>query len=395
MPRRASIYKGSEYSLDELKILLRKQTAELQKEIRLRKRTAAKLEQSQKALKISEEKFRNSVGTSPLGVRIFTPDDETLYANKSLLNICGCTTIDELRTTPLTERYTSQSYAEYLVRRERRRLGLPVSDPFEVSMAGKNGKITDLRAFRREVVWEGRIAYQTIYEDITIEKRAKEMMTALSHRLIEVQENERRNLARELHDQIGQLLNVVNLSLQRAVKPTETNASALVNEAQTQIKELLDRVNNMSFALRPIMLDDLGLLDALIWYLRSYRNSTGVRVDFKHFGLDRIIDPQITTTVYRIVQECLTNVARHARVKVASLRVWIDQSTIGMEVEDKGVGFDTSNMSAVSSVGISGMRERAALVGGNLAVVSVPGSVTTVTAKIPLLGEDGNVEEEA
>ncbi len=186
---------------------------------------------------------------------------------------------------------------------------------------------------------------------------------------------------------------MVNLLLQRAASPTEQDNGPLLNEAQAQIGELVHYIRNLSLDLRPTMLDDLGLLDTLIWYLGRYSANTKVQVAFKHYGLGRPMEPQIATTVYRVVQEALTNVARHAGVDHAILRVWAARHAVYLQVEDNGTGFDPSALAAGNSCGITGMRERVALVGGNLSVESTPGAGTCVTAEIPLEKVDDGHKE--
>ena len=350
---------------------------------------------AEQTIRASEESFRNSLDTSSLGIRIVNAYGETLYANKALLDIYGYGSVDELRATPTSQRYTADSYVEHLVRKDRRRLGLPVADIYDISIVHKDGGVRQLRVHRGEVKWAGKTEHQAMYEDVTNEKRAQETLTALSHRLIKVQEEERHTIARELHDQIGQSLNVVNLLLQRATRPTETDVTTLINAAQEQVVELITRVSNLSLDLRPMMLDHLGLLDTFMWYLGRYTAITRVQVDFKHFGLGELIKPEVAITVYRVVQEALTNVARHAGVDRAAVNIWADRDRIYVRVEDKGSGFDPGAVDSTASSGISGMHERVSLMGGSLSIKSAPGTGALVSAEIPLGSARGDKKETA
>ena len=345
--------------------------------------------QAERALRASEENYRNSLDNSPLGIRILTVDGETLYANQSLLNIFGCTTVNELRAAPVAERYAGERYAENKVRGKQGSAWRPVTDTYEVSIIRKDGEIRHLRVYQREVKWAGEARYQAIYEDVTDYRRARETLTSLSRRLIEIQEDERRNIARELHDQVGQSLNVVNLLLQRTISAPAGDNVSLLSEAQSQVAELISRVSNLSLDLRPSMLDDLGLLDALVWYIGRYTATTNVQVDFKHFGLEREMEPEIKTTLYRVVQEALTNVARHAGVDRATVNIWADKGRLCLRIEDKGRGFDPTSLSSSNSSGVSGMQERLSLVGGTLNIESAPEKGTCIIAEIPL----GNASE--
>jgi len=143
----------------------------------------------------------------------------------------------------------------------------------------------------------------------------------------------------------------------------------------------------LSLGLRPTMLDDLGLLPALLWLTKRFADQTGVHVHLEHAGLDRRFAPEIETAVYRIVQEALTNVARHASVKEATARIWATQDSLHVQVEDRGKGFRVEGaLAAPTSSGLSGMRERAVALGGDLIVESTPGVGTRVTLQVPLSG---------
>jgi signal transduction histidine kinase len=133
------------------------------------------------------------------------------------------------------------------------------------------------------------------------------------------------------------------------------------------------------------LLDHLGLLPALIWQLERFSARTGVRVDFRHDGVEgRRFRGEIETAVFRIVQEALTNVARHARVEDATVYVWANSEIIGAQVKDSGVGFSQEVLAATASTGLHGMRERATLLGGQLTLESTPGVGTHVRVEIPL-----------
>jgi PAS domain S-box-containing protein len=231
----------------------------------------------------------------------------------------------------------------------------------------------------------GKIAVYAMYRDITERKEAEKALHALSIRLMEVQETERRNLARELHDEIGQLLTGLRLLL----SPNEGSpADALkirFEQAQTIVDDVLTRVRGLSFDLRPADLDQLGLLPALLALFERYTAQTGVLVSFKHQGVDGRFASQVETGAYRIVQEALTNAARHAGVAAVTVRVWTDADKLNLQIEDRGCGFDPEVvLQAPRSTGLIGMQERAMLLGGHVIIESSPGDGTTITAELPL-----------
>ncbi|NOT63198.1 MAG: sensor histidine kinase, partial [Acidobacteria bacterium] len=227
-----------------------------------------------------------------------------------------------------------------------------------------------------------------------LEKRVEERtaeLRKLSQRLVQLQEIERRNIAHELHDEIGQLLTGLKLLLEMATLTEGEIRSQQIVEAKSLANDLMAKVRNLSLDLRPAMLDDLGLLHALLWHFERYTKQTNLQVNFAHPGLDANarFPQEIETAAYRIVQEALTNVARYAQTKEVEVRVSADAESLEVEVRDLGKGFDVNTaFAAASSVGLTGMRERARLLSGKFSVVSVEGIGTTVTADLPLTTED-------
>jgi signal transduction histidine kinase len=206
-----------------------------------------------------------------------------------------------------------------------------------------------------------------------------------SVRLMEVQETERRHLARELHDEIGQLLTGLLLLLRPDGDSPADSLRTRFEQARATVNDLLGRVRGLSFDLRPADLDDLGLLPALLALFERYRAQTGVVVNFKHQGMERRFSPEVETGAYRIVQEALTNVARHACVTTVTVRVWVEAEKLNLQIEDRGCGFDPEAvLKAPHSSGLIGMQERSRLLRGRVAIESAPGAGTTITAELPL-----------
>jgi PAS domain S-box-containing protein len=215
-------------------------------------------------------------------------------------------------------------------------------------------------------------------------QHSREQLQALSQRLLEVQETERRSIARELHDEIGQALTGLKLTLGMSTYLGAGAADSRLSYAQTLANDLIARVRDLSLALRPAMLDDLGLLPALLWLFERYSAQTNVDVDCKHVGLEgRRFGAAVETAAFRIVQEALTNVARHARVPSVTVRLWSGPDRLGVQIEDYGIGFDPQATPAASS-GLAGMRERASALGGQLTIDSAPGSGTRIMVEWPL-----------
>ena len=211
-------------------------------------------------------------------------------------------------------------------------------------------------------------------------------LQGLSGRLMEVQEAERRHLARELHDEIGQLLTGLRLTLD-VPEPQSPALGERLGQAQALVQELLERIRALSLDLRPSILDDLGVLPALLGHIERYMSQTKIRVHLEHNGLDRRFAPETETGVYRIVQEALTNVARHGHVDEVTVRLWATDDVLGVQVEDHGAGFDPDAVLGTGrSGGLAGLRERAALLNGHLTVETHPGRGVRLTAEVPLNG---------
>ena len=226
----------------------------------------------------------------------------------------------------------------------------------------------------------------TLYEEV---RASRGRLQDLSRRLVEVQEAERRYLARELHDEIGQVLTGLNLML-GSIEQSPAESQELLDEAQKLLGELSDQVSDLSLNLRPTMLDDLGLLPALVWHLGRFENQTSIEVNFEHTGLDRRFDLEVETAAYRIVQEGLTNVARHAGVDQVEVRLWTDPHRLFIQIEDQGTGFNTDQVwSSHTASGLAGMQERAEALGGTLEINSTLGAGTTLLTTLPIVSHNG------
>ncbi len=205
----------------------------------------------------------------------------------------------------------------------------------------------------------------------------------LSRQLVTVQETERREVARELHDELGQLLTAVKMILEQSVRSVPGATRRSLRGAASIVADLIKRVRDLSLRLRPTMLDDLGLIPTLRWYLDQYQSQTGVKVDLRFEGAeDRRFSPEIETASYRIVQEALTNVARHAKAGRATVRLRVGADALSIEVEDRGKGIDPD---ATGGGGLVGMRERAEDLGGRLKIATSPGAGVTVAATLPIM----------
>lgn len=212
----------------------------------------------------------------------------------------------------------------------------------------------------------------------------------LSRRLVEVQENERRSIARELHDQVGQSLTIAQLNLQAMLQSPNP---ARVKETLSVIDDVLEEVRNLSLNLRPSLLDDLGLEPALHWYFSRQAALAKLEVAMELQPLKQRLDPVIETECFRIAQEAMTNIVRHAGAHLVKVQLGADERSLHLRVRDDGVGFEVAATrdEAVrgASLGLLSMEERAALAGGGLEFISHPGDGAEVHAWFPLKWRDG------
>jgi signal transduction histidine kinase len=226
---------------------------------------------------------------------------------------------------------------------------------------------------------------ERLLENILTWQHSIAQLRALAGRLQTVREMERKHLARELHDEVGQLLTGLRLLLRSNEDSPADPLKARLEQARSIVDDLLRRVRELSFDLRPADLDDLGLLPALLALFERYTAQTGVLVNFKHRGVEGRFGSEVETGAYRVVQEALTNAARHAGVDETTVRVWTDADMLNLQIEDQGSGFDPEVvLKTPGSSGLIGMQERMLLLGGRMTIESSPGSGTTITAELPL-----------
>ena len=209
--------------------------------------------------------------------------------------------------------------------------------------------------------------------DVTARQRA-------INELLTVQEDERSRIARDLHDHVGQLLTGLNLGLSAAIEKPETNKLHTLKELASTI---LEDVRRISRDLRPALLDELGLEFAIKRFIRELVSQSNLKVDIL-IRIPETVARDVTIVIYRVTQEALTNVLRHANAHHASVIVTTSEDAIHLIVEDDGVGFDPTAIVSFEHVGLSSMRERVELVGGIFTIESLPEKGTTINAVIPL-----------
>ena len=214
---------------------------------------------------------------------------------------------------------------------------------------------------------------------------AKRDLQRLSARLVVAQEQERQTLSRELHDQVGQALTAIKIDIARteqALLPSQADLSERLERARTGAEETLDIIRRLSMLLRPSMLDDLGLSAALGWYTKQFSASTAIKVNLNDDGSADTLPEPHKVSLYRIVQEGLTNCARHSEARSILVNLESEDDTYIVRIEDDGKGFTPSR--EARGIGLIGIEERVAGMGGSLQMNSAPGAGTKIYISIPL-----------
>jgi len=222
--------------------------------------------------------------------------------------------------------------------------------------------------------------------DITELKRAQDQLRRLSGSIMASQEKERTAIARELHDELGQVLTALRMDavwLRDRLKGFDDRAMARAQNMCELIDQTIRDVRHIAMRLRPPVLDDLGLVDALEWHTAEFEKRTGIACVFNHERIPELNEITVIAA-FRVAQEALTNVARHAEASNVDVTLRVEGQALTVTVADNGMGFDLQSLSGRHSLGIAGMRERAGLAGGSLEIISRPGQGTEVCLKLPL-----------
>ena len=244
------------------------------------------------------------------------------------------------------------------------------------------GALLAIFASRRILDLEGQAASR--YAEVT---EARGQLKNLSARLVETQEEERRVLSRELHDEVGQSLSAILVGLSNLSAAARTNARTQIENEVKTLRQIVEGtvkiVRNITLLLRPSMLDDLGLIPALEWQAREVSRQTGLRVDVAAGSVPDELPEEFKTCIYRAVQEALHNVARHAAASSVRIVVQQEPGRLLLSIQDDGKGFDVERS---RGLGLLGMEERVAHLGGTLRLASEPERGTLISVILPLSG---------
>ena len=258
-----------------------------------------------------------------------------------------------------------------------------------ISVAKRNGRLKR-EIGRREVVQEALEKSERHYGQL-LEKsrRMQEHLRRLSHEILSAQEEERKKISRELHDEIGQMLTAINVKLAALKNEATANTTGLKKKiagTQRLVERSMDTVHRFARELRPPLLDDLGLIPALQSSIKEFTKRTRIPVHFTAFGAVERLHSDKRTVFYRVAQEAFTNVVKHAQATLVEVSIKRLGGVVCMEIQDNGKSFLVERAlfaKKIKRLGLLGMRERVEMVGGNFSIESAPGKGTTIRAQIP------------
>lgn len=339
------------------------------------------------ALAESEERYRELFENSRDAIYVHDLNGRYTSVNRAAEELSGFSR-DEI----IGKHYSNFIAPNYLREAREsfcRKLDVPVETTYEAQVICKDGCRKSVEVNSRMMYRNGEpIGIQGTVRDITERKRAQRTLQTYSQRLIQAQEAERESMSRELHDEIGQALTAISMNLEwiRRSDTASPAVSARVHESIEVIDDTLQRVRELSLELRPSLLDDLGLAAALSWYAERFSTRAGIETEVLGELPPEGVPRAVQTALFRITQEALTNIARHARATKARVDLAECDHNLRLTISDDGVGFDAPsflNGSSGMALGLRGMQERAHAANGSVFINSRPGS-TEVVVEVPI-----------
>ena len=344
---------------------------------------------AEKALRESEARYRELFDNAKDAIYVHDLSGRYVSLNRAAEKLSGYSR-DEIIGKHFSN-YVAPKDLKHVRKNLCKKLDEEGETTYEIDLVTKDRRRVPVEVNSRLIYENGRpIGVQGTARDMTERKRAQEALQIYSRRLIEAQEAERQSLARELHDEIGQVLTAVRINLQTVQNTCQADVSGpRIEESIVIVDEALTRIRELSLELRPSLLDDLGLAAALRWYVDRYGQRTGILAEVLNGFEERGRLPRdLETECFRIAQEALTNVARHAQASRVSVKLEGGQGKLVLTITDNGTGFDTDNLlktaSSASTLGLRGMKERAFAMNGHVEIESSPGKGTHIRASFPL-----------
>lgn len=352
------------------------------------------LRRTQVELSTARARYFDLYHTAPVGYCTVSKDGQIQQANLAAAGMLGLS-VSALRNRFLTSFIVREDQdAYYLYRRQPRPAGQ--SPSCELRMVKNDGALLWVQlATRVAEDVDGAPELRVVMNDVTRHKQVEadlresaQQSRRLSRRVLEAQETERRRVAMELHDELGQALTAIKINLQVGERFVHQTSSELNAENIRIVDEALLQMRRLAYALRPSMLDDLGLASALRWMAEQTAQRSGLVIRFEPDLTGERLAPEIEIAVFRIAQEALTNIVRHAHARSVQMTLQYEGDALVLNVQDDGCGFDLAAVraraAAGGSMGVLGMEERATLIGAELLVESTAGQGSRLRLRCPL-----------
>lgn len=346
------------------------------------------LQQAYAELAAARDRYSDLYDFAPVGYLTLTPAGVILEANLEaarLLETERARLIGSLLSRVFRKMEARDTLARYLSRLKAASgscicdLAVPRADGSRLWLQLESVAVRDARGVTTQ--------YRMVLSNISARKEAEQLQRQLARQLLAVQEHERRHLARELHDEVMQTLTALQMNLDLLADDQPALPESL-KSSMALVDDLMDQVRTLSLELRPTVLDELGLAAALEWYCRQQAPRLGLQVHYKHEPVLPRPSPAVETACFRVVQEAVTNIAKHAQAQ----KVWITlrqhAGELHLTVRDEGVGFNVEasrkGAMAGAGLGLQGMEERMGLIGGRLDIRSASRRGTEIHAWAPL-----------
>jgi PAS domain S-box-containing protein len=343
------------------------------------------------ALRASEKKYRDLVDNAVTAVFQTNLQGDLLFANERTVRVMGYDSEEEMKRLGVRPLYRNPKDRDELIRRLKKEGRVDSCTLEVVTKSGESRSVNVYMTLQGDVI--SGIAVD-VTERVLVEqelRRSQERLRTLSSHMEKIREEERRELALEVHDELGQALTALKLDLawlNRQLPEAPREVSGKIAAMEAFVEQNIERVKRISSRLRPRLLDDLGLLSAIEWQAGEFEEKTGVscRVVLPSGELD--LDPERATALFRIFQETLTNITRHAKATRVRVLMSREPDHLLLRVSDNGVGIDRDAIDDPDSLGLLGMRERAYPWGGEVSIRGRPGWGTTVTVTLPWKGRE-------
>ena len=347
---------------------------------------------AEEELSLSEQKYRLLFYNNPLPMWMVTiPDLMIIDVNDAAIKQYGYTREEFLKLSTKDLR-PAEDVENFLKEVDEMKPGVINIRAWRHKK--KDGTIINVETYSHQIIYEGRMVWLGLSHDVTEEYKAKELLQKsyedirmLASNLQSIREDERTKIAREIHDELGQQLTGLKMDmhwLNRKIRSEDDEVNQKMKDSIELINNTITTVRKIATDLRPSILDDLGLLAALEWQSEEFGRRSGIEVIFSNKAGDITMAPRVSTALFRIYQEVLTNIARHANATKVEALLDSDDKKLYFSIKDNGAGFDVSQIKEKKTLGLLGIKERSLLIGGTYEINSKPGQGAEVKISIPL-----------